>query len=328
MTLQLTIIGLGRIGASVGLALAGRKETLLRVGHDIAIQTARQAEKIGAVDRTMINLPASVRDANIVLLALPLDQIRETLEIIAPDLQENSVVMDTAPVKSAVMAWAKELLPENRYYVGLTPAVNPAYFRSAETGIAAARSDLFQKGLFAILTPPGAPADVVKLATDFTVLLGAQHLYADPLEADGLMAAAHLLPQLLSAALLNATTSQPGWREGRKLAGGAYASVSGPLAELEGPESLSAAVMHSRDNALRAVDNAITELEAIRSSIQAENAEVLSACLKTAAQNQRKWLEERQASNWAADVSPSAKLPTMADALSGYLGFLGKKRKT
>ncbi len=87
-------------------------------------------------------------------------------------------------------------------------------------------------------------------------------MFADPLEMDGLMSATHLLPQLMSAALLNATIDQPGWREARKVAGRAYAEASAPIAHLANePESLGAASILNRENLLRLLDSAIASLD-------------------------------------------------------------------
>jgi len=72
-------------------------------------------------------------------LALPLDQVYETLKSIAQDMREDGLVVDTTPVKQAVEAWAKELLPPGRHYVGLTPALNPLVLDETVTGIEAAR---------------------------------------------------------------------------------------------------------------------------------------------------------------------------------------------
>ena len=110
MTIQITIVGLGQIGTSIGLALADHTDKLKRIGHDRNMAFARQAQKMGALDSTSRNLPKSVRDADIVLLSLPIDQIQETLTLIASDLREDAVVMDTGPGKEVVAAWAGELL--------------------------------------------------------------------------------------------------------------------------------------------------------------------------------------------------------------------------
>ena len=62
------------------LALGERREDMKRVGHDISPEIAKRAQKMGALDDVKHNLPAAVRDANIVLLSLPVNEIRATLE--------------------------------------------------------------------------------------------------------------------------------------------------------------------------------------------------------------------------------------------------------
>src|SRR3990172_1278709 len=164
MAVQVTIIGLGQIGTSIGLALAEHKQILHRVGHDRDLGIARRAEKRGAPDKVMITLPAAVREADLVILSLPIDQIRETLSLIGQDLKESAVVMDTGPVKEVVASWAKELLPEGRHYVGLTPVLNPVYLHDLDSGLNAAHPDLFRGGLVAIVSPPRVPPPATQTA--------------------------------------------------------------------------------------------------------------------------------------------------------------------
>lgn len=326
MTIQITIIGMGQIGTSVGLALAEQKELVRRVGHDKELKLSRQAEKMGALDRVEINLPHSVRDADLVLLALPVDQIKPTLEIIASDLKEGAVVMDTAPVKETVAAWAKELLPEGRYYVGLTPVLNPAYLQTHDFGTEAAHADLFHSGMLIIVTPPGIPSEAIRLATDLTRLLGAQHLFADPVEVDSLMAATHLLPLFMAAALLNATVDQPGWQEGRRFAGRAYAEVTGPIGLLGEPGAISSAALLTRQNILRVIDSLIAELHTFRTDIQDHNEKALIERLERARLNRFKWWEQRQAANWRSGTEAPGDMPTASETFGRMFG-LGRKPK-
>ena len=88
MAVQITIIGTGQIGASMGLALGEHKDMFFRVGHDKDIRVANRAKDMGAFDRVDVNLPNSVVNSAVVILALPLDQIRETLKYIVPDLRK------------------------------------------------------------------------------------------------------------------------------------------------------------------------------------------------------------------------------------------------
>jgi prephenate dehydrogenase len=328
MTVQITIIGLGQIGASIGLALAEHKELLYRVGHDRDFKIAHQAEKAGVVDKIENNLPRSVRDAGIVLLSLPMDQVRETLEYIAPDLKEGTVVMDTGPVKDVVAGWAAELLPEGRHYVGLTPVLNPRYLYSTDAGLQAARADLFGGGLMAIVTPPKSSSEAIKLAADLTRLLGANPLFADPVEMDGLMAATQVLPQLIAASLANATMDQPGWREGRKIAGRDYAEATGPLAHLWDSKTLAAAASLNRENVLRMLDSVMASMQAMRNDIDQKNEDALNERLNRAFLGRSKWWQERQSGEWSSDGAAKLEMPEAGGFLGRMFGMSRKSDKS
>lgn len=327
MAVQITIIGIGQIGASIGLALAPQKEAIQRVGHDKEPNAAKRAREMGAIEKVEFNLHAAVENADMVLLTLPTDQLRETLEMIAGDLKPGAVVMDTSPVKEIVSHWAAELLPAERHYIGLTPVLNPAYLHTTDTGLGAARADLFKGGLIAIATPPGTASDAVKLAADLTRLLGATPLFADPLEMDGLMAATHLLPQLLAAGLLNATLDQPGWREGRKVAGRAYAEATGPIVHLSS-QGLATESLLNRENILRMLDSALAALQAIRHDIHAEDQDALHQRLERARQGREIWWQQRQAGEWtSAEMPPSAQMPTSTSMFGSLFGLKPKPKK-
>ena len=326
MAVQLTIVGLGQIGTSVGLALADQTELLYRVGHDLDVRIARQAEKMGALDKVSINLPSAVKDADMILLALPVDQIRETLEVIQNDLKEGSVVMDTGPVKQVVADWATELLPPGRYYIGLTPVINPIYLHEIDSGLTAAHPDLFRDGLIGIVSPPGVPSDAIKLAADLTRLLGASPLFADPLEMDGLVAATHLLPQLLAAGLLNATVEQPGWREGRKVAGRSYAEVSAPVMYPTEPKTLTTAAMLNRENVIRVLDSVVASINAMRKDLLDEDAQSLEERLIRARRGREEWLKQRIAADWTAEETTSIEAPRASEMFGRLIG-VGRKKK-
>lgn len=327
MTVQITIIGTGLIGASMGLALGEHKDMFYRIGHDKDFRVANRAKDKGAFDRVDINLPNSVVDSGIIVLATPLDQIRETLKYIAPDLREEAVVMDTAPVKGQVIQWMKELLPPNRHYVGLAPVINPAYLDTPGTGVEAAKPDLFKDGLMAILSPQGVPSEAIKLATDYSQLLGAEHLFMDPVELDSMMAATHILPQLLAATLLNTTVDQPGWYEARKLAGRPYAAVTSPMAQLGEASSLSSQAVSAQEQLVRWIDLLMENLYTIRQKISTRDAETLLQEINRAALGREKWIRERTTANWAAtETAPGVEIPSSKQVFSRMFTFgSGKK---
>ena len=313
MSVQITIVGLGQIGSSIGLALKAHGVNVQRVGHDKDPQAAKESQKAGAVEDVKYNLPAAIREAKIVILALPLAEMRETLEIIAPDLQEGTLILDTAPAKATVAAWAKELLPQGRFYIGLTPAINPEYLHGTEFGVKAARADLFEHGLMVVNAPLGTPGNVFNLAMEFVHLLGAMPLLMDTTEADGIFAAMHVLPQLAAAALLDATVDKPGWQEARKLAGRPYASVTAGSAYHDDVLSLRDAVLENRENVVRLLNVYLASLIELRDEIEGNDREALERRLEAAASGRIRWLNERSIADWLQHERPNIDIPSFGE---------------
>jgi prephenate dehydrogenase len=258
-----------------------------------------------------------------VVLALPLKDVIETLKIILPDLRENVVIMDTAPIKSEIMEWAKANLPANRHYIGLVPAINPAYLRHPGSGQDAAHADLFEKGLMGIISMPGVPGEAIKLASDFTRLLGASPMFLDLAEADGLMSMAHILPQLMAAALTQSTINQPGWVEMRKLAGQPYAMVAGQAEKGEFLDGLPTAIIKNRQNMLRVLNRYLQELITLRDILNEGEEAPLSDYLSQAHSGYLTWVSERGRGDWAAKELAQDQAPSFGTMMKRM--FVGER---
>jgi prephenate dehydrogenase len=231
-------------------------------------------------------------------------------------------------VKEVVAAWASELLPEKRHYVGLTPVINPEYLHGVDTGIEAAHADLFRNGMVAIVAPPRTASEAIKLAADLTRLLGAGPLFVDPLEIDSFMATTHTLPQLMAVALLNATIDQPGWREARKVAGRAYAEVTAPGVQFSEPKTLGRSAILNRENVLRAVDGVIAALQTVRTDIENEDSESLESRLERAQRGRERWWTQRQAADWASEEMTGTDVGslTRSDMVGRLFGYRRRKK--
>jgi prephenate dehydrogenase len=325
MTIQITVLGLGQVGISLGLALAEHKDQILRVGNDRLPETMRAVTKLGAFDQLKYNLPSAVENADAVILAVPVDEIRKTLEEFVQDLKPGAVVINTAPLTLRVMKWAEELLPAGRYFISMTPTLNPAYLEEIVTGAGAAHPDLFKNSLMVITALPGVDEAAFKLASDLAVMLGSSPFFADPWEVDGLLASAHILPKLLSAALTNAVSDQPGWIEGRKLAGKPFALVTGPALDPDEVKLLGQAALQNQENTLRVLGYLVDELESLRQAIAAQDEKFLSERLEHARLNRAKWWNQRQSADW--NDHKEEPLPSASDFFGRMIG-LRKKNKS
>src|SRR5690606_6843284 len=98
-------------------------------------------------DREARNLGEALRDANLVVVAVPVQAVRDVFRSIAPLLGPGMVVTDTASTKAEVANWARELLPATIDFVGGHPMAG-----SERSGPSAATSDLFRDAIYC-LTP-------------------------------------------------------------------------------------------------------------------------------------------------------------------------------
>lgn len=326
MPVKITIIGLNRVGTSIGLALGKIKDQAVRVGNDRDPLVARQAEKLGAVDKLEVNLPTAVSDADVVFLVVPVDEIRETIQVIAPDLKPGSLLVDTSPVKGAVMEWAKELLPgDDRYFVSLTPTLNPAYLMEMRTNPDAAHADMFHNSQMLVTAMAGIDDSAMTLAGNLVEILGATPLFTDIYEADGLLSYSYLLPELAASALVNATTNQPGWREARKVAGHTYTLATEPVEHFVEGKAFGQAAIINKENTVRVLDYLLEELRQMRDEISAGDAAALQARLENARKAREQWLQQRHASDW--EPKSQQHIPTSGELIGKLFGIRPKKNR-
>ncbi len=298
MGLQITILGLGQIGTSIGMILGENKDQIHRVGHDKSQEAVRRAKEKNAIDKVAITLSGAVKDADIVILALPFQEIYPVLKHISQDLKEDVLVLDTGPLKQPVIKWAEELLPENRHYVGITPALNFLYLEEFEFGPETARKDLFKDCLMAVVSGNQTNPEAVNMAVNLVQLLGASPYFTDPAEIDGLMTMTHIMPQLFAASLLKTTQDSPGWREARKVAGKPYTQVTSPFSQDDVAGALAAAVIYNQENTSRVMNDFIRTLVEIRDLSETADQENLEDLFTNLQKKRDVWWADRQESSW------------------------------
>jgi cyclohexadieny/prephenate dehydrogenase len=97
------IVGLGLIGSSVARGLKARGLARRVVGYDSSTQVDARAKELGFCDR-VANTPAeAVKDAELVLIAVPVGATADAVKSIAPHLREGAILTEVGSVKAAVI---------------------------------------------------------------------------------------------------------------------------------------------------------------------------------------------------------------------------------
>ncbi len=282
---RITIIGTGLIGSSIGLGLkkVGVKAEI--VGHDKDQATARQAQKIGAVDRADWNLPSALDGAGLVIIATPLSGIRQTLEIIARDAPAGCIVTDTASVKVPVLAWATELLPDHISFVGGDPLVRRP---PAAPGIAGAHADLFDGLPYCLCPAPQASEEAVRLVADLVGGLGARCLFLDAAEHDGLAGAFDHLALLAAVAHMELLMTHPARRDLGQFITHEFEQETRAM-DRDTAESLTL-LLANRENIARWMDELMAQLQVWRARLLAGDERALRASLELLRETRARWL--------------------------------------
>lgn len=288
MAIEILLMGLDEINASIGLALAEAKVEATRVGYDPIRERANAALKIGAVDRIVLKPTKVAGTADLVILSLPTDEAHETLESLGQKLKPGALLLDLCSLKSHGLAWAAESLPEGRHYVAATPVI-----ASLEASAGAQPSpDLLREGVFALVIPPDTPENVFNFTNELVETVGANPFFVEAYEADAALVASDGLPALLATALTRAVVGSPGWRELQRLAGRAYADKA-YLSQTQTNRALGAILTHNRETTLARMDAILAELRMLRELIAQGETEKLIDLFVDADETHNTWLSAR-----------------------------------
>ena len=218
----LTIIGLGLIGGSLGMALRASAHGHWEIiGHDRERAVERRALALGAIDRAEPDLAKSVRGSDVVILATPISAIPQVMRGIAPSLSKSCTVTDTASTKGAVITMADELLPPEISFVGGHPLAG-----KERQGIDHADAELFRDKKYAVVAPPTADSKAVSTILSIVDGIGAQPLPLEATEHDQYAAAISHLPLVISTALFTFARSSTAWPDLSAAAASAFRDLT------------------------------------------------------------------------------------------------------
>lgn len=326
--MEIFIIGLEETGASLSLALGESDASFSCTGYDPDPQISRAARKRGDIDRIVFRPKKGIRAADLIILAVAEDQVRQFLEILAPNMKTGALIIDTSPLKLGALSWAKELLREGCYYIGAVPIINPELLTEIDTENAQPRADLFSGGLLALIIPPNTPENFINLTFGIAGILDAAPFFIDPAEIDAVIAAIEHLPAIMSLSLIRSTLKIPGWREIQRLAGRSWVQATLVGARYH-PLELTESLKLNKENALRRLDEFREELGILRQLIASDDDETLKDYIEESSRSFYVWLKDRKEGNLATPgvQAPSVPKSDVFDRLMGMRGPLKKKNE-
>lgn len=323
---NVTIIGLGLIGGSIGLALrrwsTANGNVLHITGFDDDMSKQSQAMKMGAVDDTEWSLANAVEKADLVIVATPVGSIREVFENIGDKLKHGTIVTDTGSTKNDVLTWAKTL-PGHVNFIGGHPMAGKA------ESLEAADADLFSGATWVVCPSVTASESSIKNVLGIIAATNAEAFFVDPVEHDSYVAGISHLPFLIAATLVDAVAADASWRDMKSLAASGFKDTT--RLALGSPTMHRDILMTNGDAVVRWIDQMIDSLQRSRTLLTSDQEMASTELLAflERAQDERAKIEYKQSrSSEQKSEEDGLASQSMSDQVSRmFLGGFGRKRK-
>lgn len=196
---KITIIGVGLLGGSLGLAIKKRRLADEVTGFVRRTTSVAECKKAKAVDSCTCDLHEAVADADLIVLCTPLAQMLPLVREMIPAIKRGAIVTDVGSVKASVVKELEPLVAKaGAHFIGGHPMAG-----AEKTGVTAARVDLFHNAV-CIITPTKRSNKVALRKVDqFWKAVGTRQMHLTPELHDELVSRSSHLPHLAAATLAN-----------------------------------------------------------------------------------------------------------------------------
>lgn len=214
----ITIIGLGLIGGSLGLALKNTcGESLRVIGIDYDQETLQRAVERGAVDYSTNDFRKGVEQADIIFLSTPVLQMVPIVEQILPYLKEGTILTDVGSTKGFLAEKLLAMMPPGIHYVSGHPMTG-----IERSGIMVADKELFRDKWYILIPEASTCPEAVATISQILKFTGARITTMGLAEHDQCAAVISHIPHVAAAALVNLLDKYPSLEESFKLVGGGF----------------------------------------------------------------------------------------------------------
>lgn len=275
---QVTIIGVGLLGGSLGLALKqlGLAKTVIGVGRSRA--NLEMAVKMEAIDACVSDAKDVVGQSDCVVLATPVDTYLEHVKRWGGCLRPHTIVSDVGSVKGPLVSEVESHLPPEVFFVGAHPIAG-----KEKSGVAHAEAKLF-KGARCIVTPtPRTQSEALKMVCKLWEAVGSVVISMDPHDHDWVLGAVSHLPHVAAFSLMQALCSLQ--KNGKTHSMDLLTFSGGGLRDTtriaaSSPEMWRDVCLANRDNLLLMIDQYVRHLQEFQKILQENDAPKLQQLLE------------------------------------------------
>lgn len=194
-----TIVGVGLIGGSLGMAFKRKVPNLKIFGIDDD-EILIEAKEIKAIDKgfTRDQMPTCLNQSDLVFVCTPINMIIELLPQISKLVKPDTLVTDAGSTKSQIVHIGEKYFKDPIHFLGGHPMTG-----GEGHGIQHADPLLFENSVY-VLTPVNhIPRPLIQKFGNLIEQIGSKVLFLTPAMHDKIAAAVSHIPQLLAITLVN-----------------------------------------------------------------------------------------------------------------------------
>lgn len=284
---KIVVFGVGLIGGSFALALkrTGMAGEVVGIGRSRA--TLDEALRRGLIDRVGACDAATLKNADIVLLATPVGQMPPLMQAMAPHLGSRVVITDGGSTKGDVVAAVRRFLPQHlARFVPAHPIAG-----AENSGAAAATADLYVDRKVVLTPLPENDAAAVARVRAAWAACGATVHEMAPSRHDQVFAAVSHLPHLLSFALVHDLAQRENREEFFRFAASGFRDFTRIAGS--SPDMWRDIALANREALLAELDAYVDALRTLRAAVDARDGQALHTIFSRAREARENWLKQQ-----------------------------------
>lgn len=267
---KVTIIGIGLLGGSLGLALKKSRLAKEVIGVSRKQATLHYALRHNIVDQATSNISKSLENADLVVLATPVKTIVSLLANIGRYLKRGCIVTDVGSTKTTISDVASKHLPPHVFFVGSHPLAG-----SEKKGVEFSNAQLFQDSFCVLTSTEKTNKQAEEKIKKLWTLLGSKIKSVTPAEHDRILAYTSHVPHLLAYAMIDCIP-------GNYLGYGATGLKDVTRIASSNPQLWSDICMENSKNVLDILDELVKIFSQYRKAVASKNEQVLVENFKRA----------------------------------------------
>ena len=119
---KISIIGLGLIGTSILHAIKAKEDgELVTFAYDINPKHREIVSQMKIATFVCDEVKDTVREADLIILAIPVGSMKTVANLIAPFLKKNTIVTDTGSTKKSVISDVNPHIPDDVHFIPSHP---------------------------------------------------------------------------------------------------------------------------------------------------------------------------------------------------------------